>query len=85
LCDSNEGNACIPANCRTDAECNGRGCSPTRAENCGNMEGTVGFYCHNTHDECATDAECKGGEHGGLCVYGSAAGHWVCSYSTCVG
>jgi hypothetical protein len=84
-CDSYGGNSCLASNCRNDGDCNGRGCSPTRAESCGNMGGPVGFYCHTSHDECTNDTECKDGDHTGLCVYQATVGHWACSFSMCVG
>jgi hypothetical protein len=79
------GNACILANCHTDAECGGLGCSPTRSESCGNMGGTVGYYCHTRRDECVNDEECKKGNEPGMCVYSPAGGRWTCNYSSCVG
>jgi hypothetical protein len=85
LCDSHQGNACVSANCRSDADCNGHGCSLTRSESCGSMGGPVGLYCHTSSDECTDDADCKSSEGGGLCVYVSAGGHWACSYAKCVG
>lgn len=85
-CDANEGNACLPANCHTDEDCGGRGCSPTHGETCGNMGGAVGFYCHTAHDACVNDEDCaRDAGSRGLCVYQPAAGHWACSYSMCVG
>ena len=79
---SGGGNACIAANCRTDADCNDLGCSPTRAEMCGNMGGIVGYYCHTKKDECVEDSDCK---DSGMCVYSPAGGKWTCNHDTCVG
>lgn len=83
-CDPSEGNACVPANCRTDADCGGRGCSPTAAEMCGNMGGVAGFYCRTEDDECVSNEDCTS-DGSGLCVYDANAAHWKCNYMTCMG
>lgn len=80
------GNSCMTANCKTDADCGGMGCSPTRPESCGNMAGTVGYFCHTKKDECIDDRDCpKKGDESGMCVYTPAGGRWTCNYDTCVG
>ncbi len=85
-CNSWEGNACLPANCHTDGDCGGLGCSPTRGETCGNMGGTVGYYCHTKKDDCVEDSDCKKkGDTQGMCVYSPAGARWTCNYDACVG
>ena len=76
------GNRCVSANCHTDSDCGGLGCSPTRAEMCGNMGGTVGYYCHTKKDDCIEDSDCK---DSGMCVYSPAGGKWTCNHDSCVG
>jgi hypothetical protein len=82
VCQCGNGNSCLPANCRTDLDCGGLGCSPTGATSCGNMSGTVGYYCHTKTDDCTENSDCK---EGGMCVYQPTVSHWTCSYETCVG
>ncbi len=82
---SSSGNTCLAGNCRTDADCGGLGCSPTSSESCGNMGGTVGYYCHTRKDDCVNDDECTKGTEHGMCVYSPAGGRWTCNYSMCVG
>ncbi len=84
-CDLYGGNQCLTANCRSDADCDGLGCSPTASEHCGNMHGTVGYYCHTKRDECVDDGDCKKGGKSGLCVYAPTGARWTCNYSMCVG
>lgn len=85
-CDcSGSGNACVPANCHTDADCGGLGCSPTQGESCGNMMGVAGLYCHTKKDDCIDDVDCKKKDADGMCVYSPAASRWTCNYNTCVG
>lgn len=85
-CSPYAGNHCLTANCRTDADCGGLGCSPTRPEMCGNMAGTAGWYCHTKKDECVEDSDCKTkGDTAGMCVYSPAGARWTCNYDTCVG
>lgn len=85
VCECGTGNQCLPANCHVDADCGGRSCSPTAAETCGNMSGTVGYYCHTAKDDCVDDAECTTAAAAGRCTYKPTAAHWTCSYEMCVG
>ncbi len=86
VCDCRDGHTCLPANCHTDADCGGLGCSPTNATSCGNMGGTVGYYCHTKKDDCIDDGDCKKkGTESGMCVYEPAASRWTCNYDRCVG
>lgn len=81
-----DANACLDGNCRVDGDCGEAGyCSPTLSE-CGNYSGVVGYWCHTPEDECVNDSECMNSDMGaGYCMYSSPVGHWVCSYSQCVG
>jgi hypothetical protein len=79
LCDAEDGNRCVPANCRTDADCAGGFCSPTYILSCPNAPGCAasppavgGYYCHTADDECPGDS-CRESE----CV--SSGGHWKCA------
>lgn len=83
-CDPYRGNRCLPGNCKADADCSGLGCSPTRPTSCGNLIGTVGFYCHTKTDACIDDSDCKqDGAMGGMCVYEPSVARWTCNYHTC--
>ena len=94
ICECGGGNSCLPANCRTDGDCGGLGCSPSRAQSCGNMGGTVGYYCHTRGDECTDDKDCVKPRkrnasaydpEQGICVYQPTSGKWACNYDFCVG
>jgi len=84
LC-SADGNLCLDANCQTDGDCAGLGCSPSYGTSCGPYSGTQGFYCHTPSDECVDDKDCNAGGKVGYCAYSSQAGHWACAYSICSG
>jgi hypothetical protein len=83
-------NACIPGNCRVDADCGPRGfCSPTLGD-CGDFGGLSGYYCHTPTDECVDDADCASQDAGFLgqtpyCAYSRQVGHWRCSSQACAG
>ncbi|CAN5219960.1 hypothetical protein BH09MYX1_BH09MYX1_43490 [soil metagenome] len=92
LCEcGSDANVCLLSGCRTDADCGGFSCSPTGAERCGNMSGTVGYYCHTPKDECTDDDDCNKGaaahpnEPDGRCTYKSTVAHFTCSFEMCVG
>jgi len=72
-------NACVPGNCRVDADCGPGGyCSPTITTDpettwCGSVGG---YYCHTPNDLCIDDSDCGGGND--FCVYSSTGGRWEC-------
>jgi hypothetical protein len=69
------GNTCMPGNCRVDADCNGRACSPSIAPmGCG---GIGGYYCHVAADECTNDSDCQPGLN--VCTFDANAAHWKCT------
>jgi hypothetical protein len=77
------GSACVPGNCRVDADCGARAyCSPTPALPC-NMNGRdlycqgVGYYCHTPKDQCIDDSDCQGAGFPG-CLFDQSAGYWKC-------
>jgi hypothetical protein len=83
-------NTCLKGNCRVDSDCGAGGyCSPSAAESCANMSGTVGYYCHTASDTCKNDSDCNdAGPNGGgpgFCTYHSESGAWACSYGFCAG
>lgn len=64
-----EHNQCVAAQCRTDADCDGRGCGVSFGP-CGNA---VGLFCRTTDDECVGHAECDG-----FCAFDDASRRWMC-------
>lgn len=69
--------ACMPANCRTDADCPGTRC----AVSVGGCYDVEGLYCHTPEDECEGHADCPGG---GRCAYSTDMGRWICdNFSFC--
>ena len=79
------GNACVPGNCRIDADCGaGAYCSPTPALPCNQdprvlyCQG-VGYYCHTPKDECVDDGDCEAVGSPG-CLYDATAGYWKCEF-----
>lgn len=83
-----EHNVCLAGNCRLDSDCGVNGyCSPTLGD-CGNYTGIIGYWCHTPEDECVNDSQCASTSESlgpGYCMYASEVGHWVCSYTHCVG
>jgi hypothetical protein len=83
-----DANACLPGNCRTDADCaGGEGyCSPTFGD-CGDYSGVIAYYCHAPDDTCIDDADCAGNamQGPGYCMYRPELGHWACGYGQCQG
>ena len=77
------GNACVPGNCRVDADCGTGGyCSPSPARPCGEGGSSgycqgVGYYCHTPKDRCIDDADCAGSTGTG-CVYSASNRSWEC-------
>lgn len=68
-------NACVPANCRSDADCGGATCGVS-------IDGcrlTEGFYCHTPEDECTSHTQCAALNMGlDRCAYKAAEGRWTC-------
>jgi hypothetical protein len=70
-------NLCIRGQCRSDADCGGRACSPSFSLRCG---GLAGNFCHTSTDSCNTDADCCGSTP--WCRYQAPLGAWVCEAIT---
>jgi hypothetical protein len=65
-------NQCTPAECRTDADCNGYSCAVSNVDPCGALGG---MYCHTEGDECARHSDC--GDR--LCAFDSVIRAWHCT------
>ncbi|MBL8719770.1 MAG: hypothetical protein JNL79_27520 [Myxococcales bacterium] len=82
---------CLPAGCRTDADCGPSGyCSPTLDLECGSYRGISGWYCHGPRDACVDDEDCVSAQPGseprqGYCAYSLVAGRFVCAFAACAG
>ena len=62
------GNACVPANCKSDSDCSECGaCIPEYT--CGVV---TGYYCATRADACSSNADCSAG----LCLFRN--GHFSC-------
>lgn len=75
---------CVPATCKTDADCGGQVCGVSRYHNgCGN---TVQLACRTADDTCHSDADCgKESRPGGQCAVGREGdGAWSCQRMNCV-
>jgi hypothetical protein len=72
------GNACVPGDCRVDADCGAGGyCSPTMSnQGCG---GLGGYYCHTPQDQCIDDSDCPSSNGLGVCTYDTTAKYWRCT------
>jgi len=68
-------NQCVPAECRSDADCNGRPCGLSQLDACGNVDG---FYCRTGRDECSRHADCGGVSS--VCGYDVDARRWRCRF-----
>ncbi len=79
-------NVCLRVgDCLTDADCGAGGyCSPTLGD-CGDYDGTVGYFCHTPEDDCIDDADCQVDERWEYCAYNPAAQKWSCSDAQCAG
>lgn len=75
------GNRCIESSCTTDAQCKGRGCSPTFESSCGVFDGVRGYYCHTPNDTCINDSDCKDSTTRN-CAFDLNVGHWACASSS---
>lgn len=78
---SGYGSACVPGNCRVDADCGAGGyCSPSsKTSLCG--DSVAGYYCHTAQDLCTDDGDCSAtpgvvGSPG--CVFSTADSRWEC-------
>jgi hypothetical protein len=72
------GNACVPSNCRTGADCSP--CAVCREQYvCGKV---TGYFCATPGDECAGDSDCPSAEPG-ACQYQN--GRWSCQSVGCPG
>jgi hypothetical protein len=80
----NSANVCLKSNCRVDADCGGRYCSPTVDFGCGAFFGVVGYYCHTAKDSCLDDTDCAS-QGGGDCRYNPTTAAWTCVKSICAG
>jgi hypothetical protein len=81
-CNPTYGNACIPANCKTDADCGtGFTCAATYDTTCGAYDGIAGYYCHSAKDDCQSTCDCSN------CSWGGTEGKWICpaNDATCTG
>lgn len=77
------GNACVPSNCRTSADCAGTRCTPTYGCLAGGPP--EGWYCRTASDECVEDADCdEAGMAGGRCAFDPTRMLWACEYGICV-
>lgn len=86
--DSEGPNVCVTAGCRTDADCGGPWCSPSRTpDGCGGTSLRLeGYFCHGAADTCIDDADCQteGASGGATCDYDPELRHWRCSVRRCV-
>lgn len=75
-CDSTRPNYCMPSNCDTAAECDGKACSESSPIHWG---GQAGRYCRTPKDTCAKDEDCKTPQgRAQQCVYDGAQSLWTC-------
>ncbi|CAN5199109.1 hypothetical protein BH09MYX1_BH09MYX1_48500 [soil metagenome] len=78
-----DGNHCVTATCRTDADCGGLGCSPSSSSSCNGRSVVVGVYCHTKKDSCTDDDDCGRHEN---CEYEPTDARWICvDHGVCVG
>ena len=81
-CNRQNGNFCLAANCRTDADCGGAKCPTSPSLGCGGGRG--GDFCRTPRDKCKTDADCPVAESRAACVFIEAEGVWGCrNYPEC--
>jgi len=73
---------CVPAACRTDADCGaGNYCVASRGT-CGSVEG---YNCTSNRDTCVDPAKDCTACGGNICVYEPVVGHFVCGTASCNG
>ena len=68
---------CVPANCRTDADCGEFLCALSPSL-CG-YGFNDGLFCHTADDECVDGQDCVDQQLGNLCVFEAAEQRWVCT------
>jgi hypothetical protein len=66
-------NQCVPAECRSDADCGGYSCGVSNVDACGSLGG---LFCHSETDECSLHSDC--GDRDQLCGYDALGGKWRC-------
>lgn len=79
-------NICVPANCRTDADCGSEVCSPSNGDG-GPFYGVQGYYCHTGADTCGNDSDCGTNSSGqrGYCMFSAQVNHWTCAFNFAAG
>jgi hypothetical protein len=77
-------NLCVPADCRTDAECAPYLCSPSNGDG-GPFYGVQGYYCHTPNDTCSNDSDCVNNGTQGYCMFSVLSDHWTCAYTFAAG
>jgi hypothetical protein len=70
--DLDDWSRCVPATCRTDADCDGRPCA-VDFDVCNRP---AGLHCESALDDCAARADCP---HGDPCEWVDADGRWECT------
>lgn len=65
---ANGPNACIPGNCRTDADCGGLSCA----------QGNEGKFCRTPRDTCRTHEDCASPQQFRICDYHTSSKAWTC-------
>lgn len=81
---------CVPAECRTDADCGSQACSPSIGL-CMRGYSSGKYYCHTVLDECRQDSDCPRprsskrayGPVDVRCGYSTATRRWVCMSEEC--
>src|SRR5204863_7738820 len=82
-------NTCQHGNCKTDADCGGRYCSPSGIGldpycRTGIPLGSFGFFCHTPKDDCTDDADCPiSGNFPPTCVFDATQSKWACMPMMC--
>jgi hypothetical protein len=67
-------NQCVPAECRSDSDCNGYPCGLSdKAERCADRQ--AGFFCHSSNDECTQSSDCDTPAN---CIYEPSSQRWTC-------
>jgi hypothetical protein len=66
-------NQCVPAQCRSSADCAGYSCAASASDICGPLDG---YYCHSDSDECFRNSDCE--TTGSLCAYDGGMRSWRC-------
>jgi hypothetical protein len=67
-------NQCLPAECRSDSDCDGFSCGLSDTpEPCDLVR--AGFFCHSSRDECMQNSDCGMAEG---CLYEASSRRWTC-------